>query len=187
MGRNIKVGVLIAVFLTCFLMNNTKLAVADVTDIDMTLLRSLKRTLQDRDQNDSEDTGDSRNWFEKLLDLAEKKWDDAKEYIQDEWEKFKDWSYEKWEDFKEWAPEAWDKATDLFWDGLNAIGDFFVAVWENEWVQVVVGAVVATGAIIGGLLLFGTPIGWGFLQLSVGAHYWAVGFISLLRGTISAF
>ena len=53
----------------------------------------------------------------------------------------------------------------MFWDGLNAVGDFFVAVWENEWVQVVVGAVVATGAIIGGLLLFGTPIGWGVLAV----------------------
>ena len=104
-GRDLKVGVLIAVFLTCFLMNNTKLAVADVTDIEYRLSFVRQNGPHRSDQNVSEDTGDSRNWFEKLLDLAEKKWDDAKEYIQDEWEKFKDWSYEKWEDLKNGHPK----------------------------------------------------------------------------------
>ena len=163
-------------------MNDTKLAVADVTDIEYDSPSFVKTDPTGSDQNQSEDTGDSRNWFEKLLDLAKKEWDEAKEYIQDEWEKFKDWSYEKWEDFKEWAPEAWDKATDWFWDGLNAVGDFFVAVWENEWVQVVVGAVVATGVIIGGLLLVGTPIGWGVLAVVGGGALLGGGIYKLVAG-----
>ena len=53
-------------------MNNTKLAVADVTDIEYDSPSFVKTDPTGSDQNDSEDTGDSRNWFEKLLDLAEK-------------------------------------------------------------------------------------------------------------------
>ncbi len=182
MGRNLKVGVLIAVFFTCFLLKDTKLAVADVTDIEYDSPSFVKTDPAGSDQNDSADTGDNRNWFERLLDDIKDKIYDVGEYIQDEWEKFKDWSYEKWEDFKEWAPEAWDKAKDWIWDGLTAIGDFFVAVWENEWVQVVVGAVVATGVIIGGLLLVGTPIGWGIIAVVGGGALLGGGIYKLFAG-----
>ncbi|MCG7336478.1 hypothetical protein MHZ95_14505 [Sporosarcina sp. ACRSM] len=180
--KQLHIPTIVLIFITILFFGYSKFAFADVTEIEYESPSFVETDSTESDQNQSEDTGDSRNWFEKLLDLAKKKWDDTKEYIQDEWEKFKDWSYEKWEDFKEWAPEAWDKVTDWFWDGLNAIGDFFVMVWENEWVQVVVGAVVATGVIIGGLLLVGTPIGWGILAVVGGGALLGGGIYKLLAG-----
>ena len=171
MGRNIKIGVLIAVFLTCFLINDTKFAVADVTDIEYDSPSFVKTDPIELEQNDSSDTGDSRNWFEKLLDDIKDKIYDLGEYIQDEIEKF-----------KEWAPGALDELKDRFFEGLDAIGDFFVSVWENEWVQVVVGAVVATGAIIGVLFLVGTPIGWGVLAVVGGGALLGGGIYKLIAG-----
>ncbi len=183
MGRNIKIGVLIAVFLTCFFMNDTKLAVADVTDIEYDSPSFVKTDPTELEQNDSADTGDSRNWFEKLLDNYEdKNWTMPKSTYKMNGRSLKIGPMKNGRTLKNGLPKHWTKRQNGFWDGLNAIGDFFVAVWENEWVQVVVGAVVATGVIIGGLLLVGTPIGWGVLAVVGGGALLGGGIYKLVAG-----
>ena len=152
----LKIGVLLAVFITLLFSNLSNTTLADVTEIDYDSPSFVETDHQELDDNNSADTGDSRNWFEKLLDKIKDKAYDGKEYLLGEWDKFSDWSAEKWQDFKEWVPGAWDKTKEWAWNGIEAVGDFFVWVWENEWVQVVVGAVVATAVVIGVLLLIGT-------------------------------
>ncbi|WP_218029696.1 hypothetical protein, partial [Sporosarcina luteola] len=168
MRGKLKIGVIFTVFLTFFLFDYSKLAIANVSDIEYDSPSFVDTEYEGEGNNDSEDTGDSRNWFEKLLDDLKEWGGDAKDYALDQWDNFKDWSSDKWDEFKGWAGDAWDSTTDWLGDRLTDIGNFFEWVWDHEWVQVVVGAVISTGVIIGGLLLVGTPVGWGILAI-VGA------------------
>jgi len=180
--HRLKIGALLAVFITLLFSNLSNSTLADVTEIDYDSPSFVETDNQELDNNNSADTGDSRNWFEKLLDKIKEKAYDGKEYLLSEWDKFGDWSAEKWKDFKEWVPGAWDKTKEWTWNGIEAVGDFFVWVWENEWVQVVVGAVVATGVVIGVLLLIGTPVGWGILAIVGGGALLGGGIYKLLAG-----
>ncbi|MEK5071564.1 hypothetical protein [Sporosarcina sp. FSL K6-1508] len=182
MKHRLKIGALVAVFITLLFSNFSNTTLADVTEIDYDSPSFVETDNQELDNNNSADTGDSRNWFEKLLDKIKDKAYDGTEYLLGEWEKFEDWSAEKWKDFKEWVPGAWDITKEWVWGVIEDVGDFFVWVWENEWVQVVVGAVVATGVVIGGLLLIGTPIGWGILAVVGGGALLAGGIYKLFAG-----
>ncbi|MFS0690192.1 hypothetical protein AB1K89_13245 [Sporosarcina sp. 179-K 8C2 HS] len=178
MRSKLKIGVIFTVFLTFFLFDYSKLAIANVSEIEYESPSFVDTEYDGEGNNDSEDTGDSRSWFEKLLDDVRGWGGDARDYVLDQWGEFQDWSSDRWGEFTDWAGNAWDTSTEWLGDRLTDIGDFFVWVWEHEWVQVVVGAVISTGVILGGLFLFGTPIGWGIVavvaagSLIGGGIYW---------------